>query len=525
MSGSSRAQLVVVCVDGGVPDTVSTWNFFAPRRLPGVPDQGTVALPTIFPSSTAPAHASFLTGAHAAAHGIVGNRFWDGEPVDEIQRRAGDPVRTLHPYEASSLTAPSLVDWFTDRGAKVVALQFPQTFSQRAEGSQIPSLYCLYAPARVARVPIGTPQRQGPPPAALVYFDEAVPLSAVAGTGGPEGGLYLALGSGPARRSPVRVGETVRLETNLSVGELSVAVTCVGVDEGYGDLHLGTAVLTMRFGGLGPLGGRPHADAAGPSSLGIEYTANPEHDFHEAPRAEWVCRTTLEALAAHEPDVLFVRFNQVDHAQEFLYWHAARSGGTQASLAQQQILDTYRTIDHCLGRITDAVGPQADYVLFSDHGIDYVETHLRPNVVLRELGLADRMIFQGDSNIAYLYCDEPVSAVQRRRIHQALAATDGTIRPVDAATADTWRLPWTSGRLGRLAVMCGPHREFVYGVQGAGAESVRSASHGYLPSSPRMSGFFRMFGPHTDGVPQPGHLTDAAGVVRRLWSKRQCLRG
>ncbi|WP_327348816.1 alkaline phosphatase family protein [Streptomyces europaeiscabiei] len=510
--------MVVVCVDGGVPETVSTWNFFSPRhRLPGVPDQGPVPLPTIFPSSTAPAHASFLTGAYADVHGIVGNRFWDAEPVDEIRLRAADPVQTLHPYEAHSLTAPSLVDWFTNRDAKVVALHFPQTFSRAARDGHVPSLYCLYAPARATRVPVGMSEQPDPHSTPLVYFDEVVPLSAVPAAGSLDAGLYLSLGGRRTYRLPVRVGETVRLETCLAAGELSVAVTCLGVDERHVDLMLGTAVLTMRFGGLGTMG----RESDGPSSLEVEYTVNSEHYFHEAPRAEWICRTALAALAEHKPDVLFVRFNQADHAQEFLYWHAARGGGKDARLARQQIVDTYQTIDDCLGRIMDAVGPQADYVLFSDHGIDYVETHLRPNAVLQELGLADEMIFQGDSNVAYLYADEPVSAVQRGRICAALAATDSTIQPVDAARATSLRLPWTSPRVGRLTVTCGPHREFVYDEQGSGHETVRSASHGYLPSSPRMSGFFRMFGPNTDDIPQPSHLTSAAAVVRQLWRKRQ----
>lgn len=197
MSGTDRAQMVVVCVDGGVPETVSTWNFFSPRhRLPGVPDQGPVPLPTIFPSSTAPAHASFLTGAYADVHGIVGNRFWDAEPVDEIRLRAADPVQTLHPYEAHSLTAPSLVDWFTNRDAKVVALHFPQTFSRAARDGHVPSLYCLYAPARATRVPVGMSEQPDPHSTPLVYFDEVVPLSAVPAAGSLDAGLYLSLGGG-----------------------------------------------------------------------------------------------------------------------------------------------------------------------------------------------------------------------------------------------------------------------------------------------------------------------------------------
>jgi type I phosphodiesterase/nucleotide pyrophosphatase len=495
-------QMVVVCVDGGVPSTIADWNFFSPaRRLPGGADRGAVPLRSVFPSSTAPAHASFLTGGHPDVHGIIGNRFWATESVAEIRRRASDPVQTLHPYEANSLTAASLVSWLTSRNAKVVAVQFPQTFSRTGSLAGVPSIFCLYAQARCASVAIGGPA------VPLTYFGEIVPLEAQARAG--SWSVSVRLGSGAA---DVTLGETVRITAALAVGEISVAITCTKGNDGRLDIFLGTAVLTMRFGLCSDL-----PPEHGPSSLAVEYSAAPGHDFHEAPRAEWIARTTLDAINEHEPDVIFVRFNQADHAQEYLYWHAARGEGAAARLALDQILDVYHSIDQCLGVLMSAIGPDANYVVFSDHGIDYVELHLRPNVVLGELGLNTDMIFQGDSNLAFLYADRMPSAREVAHISQLLAAADPTIQVIGAESG--LPLPWVSARMGRLVICCGPHREFVYDEEGPAREKACSASHGYLPSSDRMNGFFRAFGPDANALALPGHLVSAASFVKDLWSR------
>jgi hypothetical protein len=491
-------------VDGGVPNIVTTWNFFSPhKRLPGVPDKAPVPLRTIFPSSTAPAHASFLTGAHPDRHGIVGNRFWRAEDVADIRTLAADPVTSLHPYDAASLLAPSVLDWLVERGAKVAAIQFPHTFSRSGLLGEVPSLYCLYAPGRDLVVPIDGC-------AASDYFGCAVEVSAT-----ELGGVVVL--STTAGQVPIEVGGATRLNVTIPAGELSIPVRLTRCEQGMAALRLGTAVLTLRFG----LKSGSNGSCGSPSSLDIDYTADPSVDFHEAPRANWIAQTALDALDEHEPDVLFVRFNQADHAQEYLYWHAVRAGGAETSLAREQILDTYQLIDRCLGAIMEAVGKDASYLLFSDHGIDYVDNHLRPNVVLQELGLDDRMIFQGDSNIAYLYSDLPLRTDEWRRIRQALTAVDATIIPLTRTMAADLRLPWDSERTGVAAVVCGPHREFVYGVAGTSRQQVRSASHGYLPGSPAMNGFCRMFGAGTGPIEPPAHLVDLEGVVKRLWRAQE----
>ncbi|MCS0606426.1 alkaline phosphatase family protein [Streptomyces sp. LP11] len=508
MSGQHR-RLVVICVDGGLPGIIRKHDFFnLSRVLPALPGTAVHDLRSIYPSSTAPSHASFLTGTHPSGHGIVGNRFWERESVAEIRRRSDDPLSSFHPYEESSLTAPSLLDWLARQGASAAAVHFPQTFSRNTQLA-IPSCYCLYAPARNLVAPLG--------PTVDGAAEGLVQLSYL----GHEVALYLwvdqqtnviTVGS---RRETAVVADGLRptrLDIPAPSGSVSVAVSCRRLDEDRIEVRLGTAVITMGFGGLA----MTDRTGGGPASLYVEYTANPGHTFHESPRAEWVEETALDVMKQHDPDVLFVRFNQADHAQEFLYWHAVRGSSGERSRAWQQILDVYARIDACVMRLAQAAGEHTEFLFFSDHGIDYVETHLRPNHVLADLGLADRMVFQGDSNCAYLYADAPLPPAEKKRLDRALRALDPSIGVLTPAEQDRLKLPMNSPRLGRLTVTCGPHTEFQYS-DATPRESVTSASHGYLPSDSAMSGFFRCFGQVAARLTPPGDITGAAAVVRSIW--------
>jgi hypothetical protein len=507
-----RRRMVIVCVDGGLPGVVRQHDFFnLTRRFPALAGSAVHDLTSIYPSSTAPAHASFLTGSYPAQHGIVGNRYWERESSAEIRSRADKPLSAIHPYEWTSLTAPSLLEWFAEHHASVAAVHFPQTFSRSRACTDVPGCYCLYAPARELLIDLA---HDGPVPnegvATLCYADHDLRLRARAHHGGAAATIGAADG---AELTTLAYGRPARLDLAMPMGSLSVAVTADQPAPDRLRLSLGTAVITLGFGGLDP---HPASPGEGPASLLVEYTADPRHDFHEAPRAEWVERIALETLDRHDPDVLFVRFNQADHAQEYLYWHAVRGTPVERRLAWQQILDAYTRIDACTTRLAEAVGEGAEFLFFSDHGIDYVETHLRPNRLLADLGLDDRMVFQGDSNCAYLYTDAALRPSEERRLHEGLRALDPTVTVLDRAGLERLGLPPDSPRVGGLTVSCGPHIEFQYG-ESAAREQVASASHGYLPACPAMKGFLRGFGSTAAWQNPPSDLTGAALVIRKIW--------
>lgn len=87
---TAAPDVIVVCVDGGIASLVQSHDLFRVRNSRWKPTDA-MELHTVYPSSTAPAHASMLTGAPPRVHGIVGNRFWDEESVS----RSGGAVQTL----------------------------------------------------------------------------------------------------------------------------------------------------------------------------------------------------------------------------------------------------------------------------------------------------------------------------------------------------------------------------------------------------------------------------------------------
>ncbi|MFF9819384.1 alkaline phosphatase family protein [Streptomyces sp. NPDC014006] len=218
---NSWRKLVVFCIDGGVPSIVREHDLFAVDQwVQGFQPSPVSALPTVFPSSTAPAHASFLTGRHPDGHGIVGNSFWSTEPVAQIKALSGNPLSSVHPYERSTLTAPSLLDWCEENGLSAAAVQFPHTFTRGEEGTAIPSVYCLYAPSRSGTVPL----EDGRGSAELTYFDHRVRLafdttdSLVVEVSVPAGH-----GAGP---TSLMTGVTTRVDARLGDdGRLSIPLT------------------------------------------------------------------------------------------------------------------------------------------------------------------------------------------------------------------------------------------------------------------------------------------------------------
>lgn len=129
------------------------------------------------------------------------------------------------------------------------------------------------------------------------------------------------------------------------------------------------------------------------------------------------------------------------------------------------------------------------------------------------------MVFQDDSNCAFLYCDESLITTEQTRIVRRLNNLHPTVQVRGAAELRALRLPVTGHSVGRMAVSSGPHTEFQY-TGDQPVEAVQSASHGYLPTDTAMHGSFRMSGPGAEGLAAPTELVDAASVIREIWRRR-----
>ncbi|WP_432570118.1 alkaline phosphatase family protein [Kineococcus sp. SYSU DK005] len=512
-----RPKLLIVSVDGGQPDTVRRGNFFAPpRSRRGHAESPVHTVRSVYPSSTASAHASFTTGLLPAQHGIVGNRFWSRESVAEIRARAEDPLASFHPYEHSSLQAPSLLDWCAGVGLSTAAVHFPQTLNHDRHGPT-PAYYCLYAPRRTVAIPTARDGQQTAP-VGVDYFGERLELH-----------VQLHAKGATLRCADTRVqlspGEAVRLSIPTRAGLLSVPVVlespAVAQDHGMladagegasASLTLLTAALLLHSTGLDPAVLSP--SQAGPSATCASYVDASGEQYFEVPTAAWVTQTALRVIERHDPDVLLLRFNQTDHAQEFLTWDRLRGSEAAMRDADEQVMATYALVSEQIEQVRAALGEHVQVLLFSDHGIDWVDTHLRPNAVLDELALADRMVFQGDSTCAYLYCDQPLHPAELRTLEEALASLGPHVGWLHGEHARNLGLPSPSPRTGRRILTCGEHAEFYYST-GPARQAAQSASHGFTPDRASMSGFFRTYGPVLQGAMPPASLIDLAPLVRR----------
>jgi type I phosphodiesterase/nucleotide pyrophosphatase len=484
-----RRKVMVICVDGGKAPMMAQGAYEASGGK-AVFSIDPVALTSVYPSSTAPAHASFLTGVAPGSHGILGNRYFAAEPAAQIRSLCKDPLHSIHPYERRSLLHSSLIDRLQGCGRSVAGVHFPHTFDRIGRPDSILSSNCLYAPSRVV-LPSWQP---GPgilaATVATEYFSRPTTFALRYQT---ENGRVSLTESG--KRTQLQAGEVSAVRFTSGGQELWVPVQVVTGPDRPPALVLGTAAMVMRQRpGSGVSSPGEAWSLASATDSHVACSAGPSYElaggapFHESPSIGWVLREAQDFLSAR-PDMLLVRFNQVDHAQEALYWHAERAQGDDAVLAREEIRQAYVSICTAILQLMDLAGSEYDVVLFSDHGIDWVDRQLSPNAVLAELDLSGELVFQGDSNIAYLYGERTPSR-QISEVTKALRSRDSSVRWLNLADLTSMGVsPAALTRAGLGALTCGLHRKFDYDGTEV-STTVRSASHGYWPAAASMNGFF-----------------------------------
>jgi predicted AlkP superfamily phosphohydrolase/phosphomutase len=78
--------------------------------------------------------------------------------------------------------------------------------------------------------------------------------------------------------------------------------------------------------------------------------------------AEQKVELTLWLAERYEPDLLFVVFMSADHIHHLSWADWERDG------ARSPVGEVYRILDRAVGRLRDAIGPESDVMLVSDHG-------------------------------------------------------------------------------------------------------------------------------------------------------------
>jgi hypothetical protein len=500
-------RLVIFCVDGGTPEMANQHDLFRFARGDDVDDERPTALRSVFPSSTAPGHASMLTGVTPGVHGILGNAYWDNDtPVADI-RASSDPLASLHPYDHRSLDADSMLDECARRGLTVAAVMFPQTFSLDAGGMQ-PStgVFCLYAPTETFVVPgsVGSERRRSSFAFERYGFQAQFDLEERA----PGEWRMTCRDDGREwRLAPGRPADVVLYAAGNTAASFSVLLE--EASDASVRLTRATGVFAFGFGGA-PIE-RFVDDEHMPHSRSIDYAANPDHDFFEAPTSAWVT-SAAHALLADEPDVLLVRYNQVDHAQEHLLWYARHGAGAQQEEAYSQIYDAYRRIEQGMASVVAALPADVPCFVFSDHGIDTIDYHVRIDTALDELGLADDFAFRGDSHCCFLYGDRKLRSAEEDALTALVSslAAPATVLP----EAQLRRFgAYHPNRSGRLACLSAPHSTFQFSP-GPIVRCVQLGSHGFDPRLPEMHGIFRPLGRWLGR--RPTSILELAEIVRQI---------
>lgn len=500
-----KKGMIIICVDGAVPYFVRMFKLFVYSKSPGFLKRPS-ALKSVYPSSTAPAHASMMTGAFPESHGIVANRFWENASSNFVSLSRGDPIATIHPYEHVSLTMPSVLSTMLARDLNVAAVQFPHTFSRSWWVDSLKSVYCVYHPSESkAIVRIGDRW--------IVAFREMgcnieIALEHL-------GQASSKIDYSDWRVTPITSGTRVEIKSDWidvlsyqNSNAVSFSLFIRNLNGSTLSVYRSTAVVAMCCGSL--TAEDVVRSECLPHSPRIDYTVNRNHEFHESPGVSWITGTALKLLES-DPDVLFVRYPQVDHAQEFLYWLATRGTAAERRESMEQVETVYQQVHEGIQAILSAAGWSTPSFIFSDHGITQVDRHVHLNQLLREADMDKEFVFQGDSTCAYLYGDRPVLDREVERLRQIFEAY-----PVGARIAGWDELrnlrAFHSARCGQLSVLCEAHTEFQYGP-GEAVANVRSASHGCSPDLPSMDGVWVPLAGNQILKASPKCLTDLAPLI------------
>ncbi|MFV0444227.1 MAG: alkaline phosphatase family protein [Planctomycetaceae bacterium] len=215
------------------------------------------------------------------------------------------------------------------------------------------------------------------------------------------------------------------------------------------------------------------------------------------PMRDWLyARLANQLFQKHPPNLLLVHLIEVDHAQ---HKHGPRSPEAYWAV---------NYADHCVRDIVDAANQsqfqgKVTFVIASDHGFLPIETDIRPNVKLTQLGLlkldgSDKKskqawcVAQGGSCMVYVLDQE-----HQAEIVAQLAKELGSLPGVDRVI-----LPDQYGEIGQSTPDKDPRAPDLWlaaksgysftdthtGDEVVGPRETKGGTHGYLPNQPELYG-------------------------------------
>lgn len=217
---------------------------------------------------------------------------------------------------------------------------------------------------------------------------------------------------------------------------------------------------------------------------------------------DWLyARMGVQLLTKHQPNLLLVHFVEADHVQ---HRYGPRTPDAYWSVSYED--DRVRDIKEAIER--SPLKDKTTLIVCSDHGFFPIEKDIRPNVVLKKLGLIEtegnkvtnkRAICQSEGGGCSVYIlDEAKRAEIREQLLAEFSKVEGielaagsekkslgqAVPKDDSFAADLW-----------LAASSGySFTESVEGEEPVVARSSKGGTHGYLPTHPEIYATFIAWG-------------------------------
>lgn len=243
-------------------------------------------------------------------------------------------------------------------------------------------------------------------------------------------------------------------------------------------------------------------------------------------RRDWLyTRMTRQVLKEHAPNLVLLHLVEPDHVE---HAHGPRTPEAywSASHADDRIRDLVEAIE------ASPLAAETTLFVLSDHGFFPVTNQIRPNVVLRKLGLisgtgdAERRsaycTSEGGASAVYVLDDARRDAIARQ-LRDELGKLDGIDRVIDASEFAQIGQPTLKQNPRGADLWLAAKRDYAFSESSAGNETtVKQAkltgTHGYLSDQPDMHAMCIVSGPGLKPGTKLGKIRaiDVAPTVARI---------
>ncbi len=184
------------------------------------------------------------------------------------------------------------------------------------------------------------------------------------------------------------------------------------------------------------------------------------------------------------------------------YWHGADQAGHRHGPESSNVDDALREQDTQLGRLLAGLDARAAWddttlLIVSDHGMIEVDQPVDARKLLREAGVAARVV--NATALAIIYLRDPADSAAAQRAIEALSATQGVTAYPSAQLPTALRYSHAS-RLGQVVAIAEPPHMFRSGARAVAESAYRAlggstGGHGYNPATvSEMNGIFVALG-------------------------------